>query len=232
MKNISWFSRCNKTAVLVLGGALFLSQAWADKTAQEIFSEVYKNKKFGTNTEGEGHSGGGSTLANTVAYRQFLQSFLKAYDIRSVVDLGCGDWEFSKTIDWNGIDYYGYDVVDFLIENNRAKYQASNIHFIYSDGIATELLPADLLICKDVLQHLPNGDIMAFIEQLPLFKYCLITNDVDPLSGTSDNEEICRGGFHPVDLTRPPFLLNGDKVFTYISDSVPKQVLFIQNKEK
>lgn len=231
MDNSLWFGNCKKMLALVLGMATVVTQAWADKTAQEVFTEMYRLKQFGTNEVGEGHSGGGSTLAATKTYRQFLQDFLKAYDIHSVVDLGCGDWEFSKAIDWHGIDYYGYDVVDFIVERNRAKYQDSNIHFIHSDGIATELVPADLLICKDVLQHLPNEDIMTLLEQLPLFKYCLITNDVDPSSGTSSNPDIQRGGFRPVDLTQPPFLLNGNKVYTYVSDTVPKQVLLIQHKE-
>ena len=35
------------------------------------------------------------------------QQFLKDNAIRSVVDAGCGDWEFSQAIDWTGIDYKG-----------------------------------------------------------------------------------------------------------------------------
>jgi hypothetical protein len=40
-------------------------------------------------------SGHGSRVKNTVEYRALLESFLREHRIRSVVDVGCGDWQFS-----------------------------------------------------------------------------------------------------------------------------------------
>lgn len=206
-----------------------ISLANADSSNEDVFTEIYKEKKFGSNSKGEAHSGGGSTLENTKVYREFLQAFLRAYRIHSVVDVGCGDWEFSQAINWKGIQYYGYDVVEFLIEQNKSRYQKKNIHFFKSDGIHDDLPPADLLICKDVLQHLPNEDILLFLQQLPKYKFCLITNDVDPATLSSTNPDIERGSFRPLDLTKPPFSINGIKSLVYKSDGIPKQVLLIKN---
>jgi hypothetical protein len=64
----------------------------------KVFEDIYRHAKWGTNDSGTGNSGTGSTLHATLLYRTFLQQFLKDNDIRSVVDAGCGDWEFSQTL--------------------------------------------------------------------------------------------------------------------------------------
>ena len=57
-----------------------------------VFDEIYDKDLW------EGGSGGGSTIANTVAYRAMLEGFLRDKKISSVLDVGCGDWQFSKVV--------------------------------------------------------------------------------------------------------------------------------------
>lgn len=199
---------------------------FSERSNEEAFTYIYQNKMWGMRN-GEGTSGEGSMLETTETYRQFLQSFFSTHNIRSVVDVGCGDWEFSRAMNWEGIEYVGYDVVPSVIEKNQAKFTTDAIHFVHGDATAIDLPSADLLICKDVLQHLPNQDIQTFIKQLGKFKYCLITNDVYPQTMTSPNYPIERGGFRPVDLTKPPFFLKGMKVMTFVSGQSLKQTLLI-----
>jgi SAM-dependent methyltransferase len=216
----------NKILILVYIFQMFiLATAFAEKSNEEIFTDIYDNKTWGQNQQGQGHSGEGSTIAATHIYRVFLQEFLKEHSIRSVVDVGCGDWEFSKKINWEGIYYQGFDVVKAVIQNNQQIYASDTIQFTYADATTIELPEADLLICKDVLQHLPNEDISQFLSQLHKFKHCLITNDINPRTYTSHNKDIKRGGIHPIDLTKPPFSLKGFKILTYKSQSKLKQVL-------
>ena len=196
----------------------------AQTPSEKAFTQIYKEGGWGA----EGYSGSGSELHNAKDYVAFLQAFLKEKNIRSVVDLGCGDWQFSKHIDWSDIKYYGYDVVEYLVERNQQRYGTPSITFIHGDGVDTSLPQADLLICKDVLQHLPNSYILRILGQLPRFKYCLITNDVDPVTLTCNNEDTTVGGYHGVDLTKPPFNINGKKVMNYRSEFVMKQVLLIE----
>ena len=48
------------------------------------------------------------------------------------------------------------------------------------------LPPADLLIVKHVLQHIPNRDVLKFLPQLKKYKHVLLVNSADPLfSGTT-----------------------------------------------
>lgn len=194
---------------------LILGNVCADQTAEEIFTNIYKNKVWGQNSDGQGTSGDGSTLEATQLYRTFLQDFFKAYKIHSVVDVGCGDWEFSRTINWDGIKYTGYDVVKFLIEQNQTRYGTPNINFVHANAVHARIPKADLLICKDVLQHLSNTDISTFTKKLGQFKFCLITNDVNATTGTSDNIDIPTGSYRHLDLTAPPFNLKAVKIFTF-----------------
>ena len=198
-------------------------------STEDVFTNIYVNKIWGANQAGEGHSGCGSTLSATESYRYFLQNFFKAFDIHSVVDFGCGDWEFSRELDWDGIDYLGLDVVKHVIKHDQEQFSTEHIRFVHVDGLTAELPQADLLICKDVLQHLTNGDVKLFLKQLPSFKYCLITNDVDPQTQTTKNSNSPRGGYRWLDLTQPPYNVIGEKIFSYTDGHHLKQVLLIVN---
>jgi SAM-dependent methyltransferase len=190
------------------------------ETLEQVF--IYNYKKLWNNT-----SGGGSFLENTLPYISMLEDFIRENKIQSVVDAGCGDWLVSKCINWEGIQYFGYDVVGYLIDTNEKLYAKPNVVFIHADFTQTELPEADLLICKDVLQHLSNADIQKFLEQLPKFKHCLITNDVDINTLTSENNDIRSGGYRCLDLTQSPFKLKGVKILTYRCQHNMKQVLYI-----
>src|SRR5262245_61973989 len=96
-------------------------------TTREVFEAIYRQGFWGTGMAGLGTSGPGSRLGLTQPYRLFLQHALKVNQIRSVVDAGCGDWEFSQTIDWSGIDYKGFDVVEFVIAHDRENHARPNI---------------------------------------------------------------------------------------------------------
>jgi hypothetical protein len=56
-------------------------------------------------------SGPGSHPDSTIEYRAFLARFMEANEVGSVTDLGCGDWQFSRYIDWSRASYTGLDVV-------------------------------------------------------------------------------------------------------------------------
>jgi SAM-dependent methyltransferase len=194
-----------------------------------IFSKIYTDKIWGANNQGEGFSGPGSTIEHTGKYRAFLQKFLADHDIQSVVDAGCGCWEFSKTIDWTGIDYQGFDVVEAVIKRNKALYGSDTIQFKVGDGTKENVLPpADLLLCKEVLQHLSFEDIEKFLRNLKSYKYCLITNDIHPFGGKTMNGDIQSGSYRCLDLREPPFCLKAEEVLTYRAFPFLKQVLLIE----
>lgn len=196
---------------------------------ENVFTHIYNAALWGTNTQGEGFSGGGSLAKNTKEYRDYLEKFMKDHSITSVIDAGCGDWEFSRCINWTGIEYIGYDIVAHVIEKNNKIFGSSTIHFIHGNFLAIDLPEADLFICKHVFQHLDNKSILAFLPQLKKFKYCLITNEVDPKTLSSSNPNTQIGGGQKIDLSKPPFNIIGKKVLNYKIGVTVHQVFLIDN---
>jgi SAM-dependent methyltransferase len=206
---------------LILGCSLF-----ANEDSEKVFTDIYKNCGWGANEEGVGFSGAGSTLLNTADYVVFLEEFMRINQIKTVVDAGCGDWTFSKEVNWGDVKYLGIDVVKSVIDEDIQKYGSDNIQFECLDILRFELPSADLLICKDVLMHLSNRDIIFFLKSTKKFKHCLFTNN---LGQENQNKDIERGQFRPLDLTKFPFNLNGIRLLTYSTDHGEKQVLYHGN---
>ena len=217
-----------KLSAFILSSFVFITNIICDQHEQ-VFTHIYDHAVWGKNSTGEGFSGGGSLTHNCKPYIKYLKDFMAKHDITSVVDAGCGDWEFAQYIDWSGIDYIGYDVVDSVIQKNKKRFGTSNIKFEQANIIKVDLPTADLFICKHVLQHLTNKDIFALLEQFSKYKYCIITNEVDPKTLSSNNEDIEVGGGHKIDLTRSPFNLSGQKVLNFRIEKAVHQVFLITN---
>src|SRR5438128_1973440 len=110
-----------------------------------LFSELYARDEWG------GGSGPGSTLEYTRSYRAFVEQFVVEHAIRSVLDVGCGDWQFSQQIDWKGARYVGLDIASGVIERNRERFP--DVEFVQHDARDLDRYAGfDLLIVKDVLQ--------------------------------------------------------------------------------
>jgi len=172
----------------------------------DTFNRIYAEGTWGKDVAGKGTSGTGSTLAITREYRAYVEDFIKTHNVKSVVDAGCGDWTFSSAIDWNGASYLGVDIASDVIATVRARHEKENIKFRVGD-ITDELPAADLLISKDVLQHLSNKLVHNFIRNnlgKGKYKWVILTND----RGTQ-NSDIESGGYRAIDLARPPFDVRG-----------------------
>lgn len=138
------------------------------------FTKIYDTNEWGG-------SGSGSFPDNTITYRDYITTFIKTHNIKTVVDYGCGDWQFSCLIDWSGVDYLGIDCVKSLIDNHNIKFKTSNINFKHIEDINSFFsYTGDLLLVKDVLQHWLNDEIVYFLDNVVNnFKYVLITNSSD-----------------------------------------------------
>ena len=176
---------------------------------REPFQRIYDEQLWG------GGSGHGSRRTTTEPYRQLLQRLLTGNQVSRVVDLGCGDWQFSRLIDWEGIEYLGVDVVPAVIEANRQAYGREKIRFEYADVRTLRPPDADLYILKDVLQHWPDHDIKAFLSRMA-GRPMLVTNSTP----TADHIDLdMPGEFRPLDLRRPPFNCAAQELLRY--ESIP-----------
>jgi SAM-dependent methyltransferase len=165
-----------------------------------IFEHIYRNDLW------HGGSGPGSLPSVNRPYVRFLHSFLRHNQIRSVVDLGCGDWQFSRGVKWGEARYLGLDVVPHVLEKNRRRYGGATVEFDLSPADPRAVRSADLLLVKDVFQHICNEKVSAYVREFPRFKYVLVTNCIQK-SRHLMNTDIADGGFRPVDLRLPPFAM-------------------------
>jgi SAM-dependent methyltransferase len=174
---------------------------------KERFEEIYRKNEWGYG------SGPGSLPKHNKGYIEFVENFIKDNNIKSVVDMGCGDWQFSRMIDWNGAQYKGFDIVKSVIAENKEHYSSDGVDYYLYSGKPSELPEADLLLAKDVLQHLSNKMIYSFISILDKYNFSLITNCVG-FDGIV-NECIEDGGFSHLDLRLPPFNVELEEMFKY-----------------
>lgn len=108
----------------------------------------------------ESVSGGGSTVAFTASIRASLAEWLARREIRSLVDLPCGDFNWMRLVTFpEGMAYTGIDIVPALIETNTAKYAALGRNFELGDIIAGPVPAAEAYFCRDVFIHFPNDAV-------------------------------------------------------------------------
>jgi SAM-dependent methyltransferase len=167
---------------------------------RQRFGEIYARNEWFYG------SGEGSLPIHTNGYVAFLEGFIRKNRITSILDLGCGDWQFSRFVDWGGAHYRGCDVVRSVIDTNQQRYESNRIEFHLYSGDTAELPGADLLIVKDVLQHLSNARINDILFVLDRYKYALITNTLDPFQETQNND-IRDGDWRYLDIRRPHSIL-------------------------
>jgi len=191
---------------------------------KEAFENIYRRGDW-INSSGGTESGPGSSLECSKQYLTFLTQFVRNNNVVSVLDIGCGDFNLMRHFDFTGIKYLGIDLVDFVIESNRIKHQSENVQFqcvdILNDVI--DVSRYDLVVIKDVFQHLDNTTISRLLNKLKDANCILITNDY-----TTQNCDCSIGGYRPVNLCIDPFNLQGSFVFEWDSCGFYKKTFLVE----
>ena len=146
------------------------------------FSLTYTSKKHGgPRKKGEEFfSGTGSEGEVAQKYVTYIRNFIDKYHISSITDIGCGDFYIGREIcKSRNIKYTGIDVVEELITYNQKRFGTQDIQFLTLDASTTQAAVSDLLLVRQVLQHLTNEAILGVISKnfLAGFSYILVTED-------------------------------------------------------
>jgi hypothetical protein len=121
----------------------------------EVFRIVHDRNLWDS---AESLSGAGSTIGSTEGLRSGLGEWLARSDVRSLVDLPCGDFNWMRLVRFPaGMDYLGIDIVPALVAQNRSRYGADRLRFEVGDVLADALPAADVYFCRDLLIHFPNA---------------------------------------------------------------------------
>ena len=190
-------------------------QKFEEKPAKDIFSTIFRDKLWG-GEHMDFNSGHGSHLEKHVQpYVQSVSSFLKEFSVPPiVVDLGCGDFNIGSQLCRYAGKYIACDVVPELIERNKALYGELNAEFRVVDLIEDPLPVGNVLIVRQVLQHLSNSAIVKALDKFIAFDYLLLTEFVPsgPFTPNIDQptgpySRLARGIYSGIELTAPPFSL-------------------------
>lgn len=193
-------------------------------TIAHAFSEIYRKKFWGIDGALPYCSGSGSRGPAVQAYVDFLRIFIERHKIRSIIDLGCGDFVVGGQIAPEVDRYVGVDVVPELIEHLRRTYKARGLEFLCLDITKDELPDADLCLVRQVFKHLSNDEIASALSRRILpggFKYILVSeHHPSPLRRVVPNKDKPHGpdtrlaDDSAVFLDRPPFNLSVQEVLS------------------
>jgi hypothetical protein len=151
----------------------------------------------------ETKSGVGSTLHQTRNVIAELPLLFKKYSIKSILDIPCGDFNWMKTVDLTDIDYIGADIVPEIIVDNKAR---SPHKFEVLDIVHDDLPKVDLILCRDLMFHLPFETILKALENIAKSgsKYLLATNHTWK---RDNNQDIAVGGWRRLNMREEPLNL-------------------------
>ena len=141
---------------------------------EETFATPYAYGYWGRMQNQPYFSGTGSLPENVGPYLRLVNEYIRANAIRSVVDLGCGDFRASGALDLNGASYLGVDIVSRMIDYNTRHYASDQVRFVRLDFGRDGLPAADLCLIKQVLQHWSNADILTLLPRLDVYRHVLI----------------------------------------------------------
>ena len=178
-----------------------------ENNLKDVFNYISENNLW---SSAESISGTGSEKNNTSSLIAKLNLLFNLLNIDSIIDLGCGDFNWFKDIK---IDkpYYGFDLSEKAIEKCQEN-KTDNRTFIYKDIINDDTLfqgvrnyNNTMIISRDVLVHLNNDDILKLLRKVAKSNARYFVTTMFPHVGV--NADIKSGMWRPLNLTRYPFKL-------------------------
>lgn len=169
-------------------------------TRKDIFTDIYLNNKWG---DKHSLSGTGSNLNQTKIILKEIENMIGNYQIKTILDIPCGDFYWMKEFDFQGLNYIGADIVSELVNDNIKKYKRSNINFQIIDLLVDNIPDSDLIFCRDCLVHFSFKDIFKALNNIKNTnsKYLMTTNFIE----RNHNEDIPTGSWRTINLCKPPF---------------------------
>ena len=129
-----------------------------------------------------------------------------------LLDLPCGDlqWMSHFLKSRSDIDYTGMDIVPALIvKHNKTYIDNPNIHFQHFDIVKNEIGDSyDLVICRMMLQHLLNMDVLKALYHFSSSKSLYFAATTFPYVEKNDELVPIHGRARFLNLEKPPVNLS------------------------
>jgi len=167
---------------------------------ERTFRHIYQYNLW---NDPESASGTGSGMLRTEAFRDQIADLLNDLGAASVLDAGCGDFNWMRAVRLSVERYVGIDVVPELIREVQQRYADGRRTFIHGDIVRDDLERVDVILCRDCLVHFSFADALAAVRNFKRTgsRYLLTTSFI----AFGENVDIETGGWRPLNLERPPF---------------------------
>lgn len=196
---------------------------------KETFETIYRENRWNST---ESRSGTGSTLDQTILLRRRLPAILSRLNARTLLDAPCGDYHWMKSVTLpDGVAYIGGEIVAALVADLDARHGRPGVRFIALDIVADPLPAADVWLCRDVLFHLSNADILATLRNFAESDISYILTTTYPFG--VGNRDIRSGGFRYINLTEPPFSLPRPRrsIDDFLAPEAPRKLALWSREE-
>jgi SAM-dependent methyltransferase len=199
-------------------------------TCGDVFEHIYQHN-FWVHADG---SGTGSTLEYTTETIEALLKVIKRYEIRSILDAGCGSCVWTNALlqrvysEIPGFErYVGYDVSNIAVQRARERLaHLPNVHVEVKD-LTIDPIPQgfDMIVSRDCLQHLSFADAKRVLVNVANAapKLFLVGSYLP-----GDNREITTGDCYDVNLAKQPFEMWPTEILSeHVPTNHPRKHLFL-----
>ncbi len=203
------------------------------KYNSRIFSEIYLKNMWG-GMKNYYYSGTGSYHHLINDYADLITKFIVENSLNNIIEIGCGDFTVTSRIikrlrERNfSFHYTGYDVVKDLILRNKKIYADEEINFFFKDACSGKIKNGDILIVRQVLQHLDNRSIQQILKKFRDYKFVVVTEhqllatqeiDIIPNLDKNTSSDIRLGNNSSVYLDEEPFNLKNIKLLHEMAEN-------------
>lgn len=159
---------------------------WFKPNHADRFDLVCRDNRWGSaeTVSGPGSERGSSSVEHVTTV---LEEWIPHLGVARLGDVGCGDlnWQAPFLARHPDLDYAGYEVSPAIVQRNQTSHP--DVRCQQLDITRSAPGPCDLILCKDVLNHLDERDVqkaLANLARTPA-KWLLVTSNRD-----ATNEEL------------------------------------------
>jgi hypothetical protein len=171
------------------------------------FEEIYARKKWGDPAAGHPISGSGSQLHYTLNLRKKLPIIISKFNVKTIFDCPCGDFNWMREVDLQSVNYTGGDIVQKIVDLNNELYSCSKVNFIKFDIVENHPPAVDLMIVRDCFIHFPRWATKKALSNIRKSKVKYILTTTTSSSEKSVNNNINFGDWTWLNLRKSPYHL-------------------------
>lgn len=175
-----------------------VAQEFSSLSNADVFEKIYEEKWWGiSDAKNHKYSSGDGTRDKEIVgkYIDAVTNFLsKNKDLKSGLDLGCGDFSVGVAFCNLFEDYKAMDVAKNVIKENKEFYKSKNVRFSALDLTSGKIPQTKVILVRQVLQHLSNTEIEKFVKNIKgKFQFLIVTESLSKSMFFKPNKDINTG---------------------------------------